>query len=388
MYPEKIREMQEAIRGERLDGWLFCNFRHRDKLSDEILGLDPASANSRLWLYAVPDKGDAVGIVHTIERDSLGDLPGERVFYNGREELFSRLARLAGKRWACHFSDTITAISFLDAGTCSLFEQAGLIPVCAAGLLQRFKGLLGPADIEAHERSACHLYAIVDSVWAEVRRVFARGTPLYESDLQHLMLDEFKQRNLVTGHPPIVAAGVNSANAHYSPAQRGALIAPGDIIQLDLWARENSPGSIYADISWVGQYVADIPSEIEQAFENLLSAREGALQFIQEELQAGRRPTGADVDRKSREILCRYGYGDAIRHRTGHGIDTEVHGSGVNIDSFEFPDTRRLLDGSCFSLEPGIYFEQFGMRTEIDVYIADGKPVVSGGERQFALLHC
>jgi Xaa-Pro aminopeptidase len=166
------------------------------------------------------------------------------------------------------------------------------------------------------------------------------------------------------------------------------LFKENDVIQFDLWARDPGPAGIYADISWVGVYAKSAPPAAETAFANLLQAREGAYQFIKEELEAGRRPEGADVDRRAREILTGFGYADAICHRTGHGIDTEVHGSGVNMDSVEFPDSRLLLDGSCFSLEPGIYFRDFGMRTEIDVYIKDGRPLISGKDRQFTLLHC
>jgi Xaa-Pro aminopeptidase len=398
MNPAQFGEMQEAIRGENLDGWLFCNFRHRDPLADEILGIDPALTNSRLWLYAVPASGEAVGIIHAVEPDALENsaaaalpaaaLPGRRISYRGRDELFAALAPLAGKRWGCHFSNTITAISFLDAGTASLFEEAGLELVSAAGLLQRFKGLMNSAAMEAHEEAARHLYEIVEIAWDRVRHSYSEKTPLYEGDIQRLMLEEFKKRNLTCDHPPIVAAGVNSGNPHYGVAHNGALFAQNDVIQFDLWARDPRPGGVYADISWVGVYAETPPPEAEQAFANLLEAREGAYRFIKDELAAGRRPVGADVDRRAREVLLGFGYAAAIRHRTGHGIDTEVHGSGVNIDSVEFPDKRLLLDGACFSLEPGIYFERFGMRTEIDVYIKNGQPVISGKERQFKLLRC
>ena len=393
MNPEKIQEMRKAICEEGLDGWLFCNFRHRDRLSDEILGISPDTTNSRLWLYAVPADGEACGILHVIERDALGnssgDLPGQRVFYSGREELFARLAPLAGKRWGVHFSDTITAISYLDAGTARLLEQAGLSLASAAGLLQRFKGLLGRKEIEAHEQAACHLYEIVDIAWSKTKKAYRDGSAIFEGDIQKLMLEEFGRRGLVCDHPPIVAAGVNAGNPHYDiGADGGAQFRENDVIQFDLWARDSRPGGIYADISWVGVFAASAPREVEEAFAHLVSAREGAYEFITDELEAGRRPSGKSVDIKTREILRGLGYADALRHRTGHGIDTVVHGSGVNMDSVEFPDSRLLLDGACFSLEPGIYFDDFGMRTEIDVYVADGKPVISGKDRQFDLLRC
>jgi Xaa-Pro aminopeptidase len=268
-----------------------------------------------------------------------------------------------------------------------MLEQAGLSLRTAAGLVQRFKGLLNPQEIGAHERAAEQLYEIVDIAWAKVQSSFRDSLELHEGDIQSLMLEEFRRRGLDCDHPPIIAAGFNSSNPHYDLCGgTGAVFKENDVVQFDLWAAE--PGGIYADISWVGVYAKTVPPETEKAFENLVQAREGAYQFIKEELAAGKRPSGKAVDMKTREILRAFGYEDAIRHRTGHGIDTQVHGAGVNMDSVEFPDSRLLLDGACFSLEPGIYFGGYGLRTEIDVYIAGGQPVISGRDRQFSLLRC
>jgi Xaa-Pro aminopeptidase len=381
--------MQEAIRTEGLDGWLFCNFRHRDALADEILAVDPHISNSRLWLYAVPAEGEPCCIVSRVEEGVLGDLPGKRLPYTGRGELFGRLAGLAGKRWGVHMSTHLAAVSWLDAGTAANLEEAGLRLVSAAGLVQRFKGLLDKEGFASHERAAAHLYETIPVVWEAVRRAFAGGETIRERDVQDLFLAEFGKRNLETDHPPIVAAGANAGDPHYG-IREDAAFKKGDVIQFDIWARERTPAgkAIWADISWVGYYGGAPSSDVVKAFGDLVSAREAALAFIQDELAAGRRPSGAAVDRAARRRLIGLGYEGAIRHRTGHGIDTEVHGSGVNIDSVEFPDERLLLDGSCFSLEPGIYFERYGLRTEIDVCVRDGKAAVSGGDRQFALLHC
>lgn len=381
--------MQNAIRQEGLDGWLFANFRHRDPLADSILCVNSAAVNTRFWFYALPVDGDALAILHDIERDTLGpDIPGKREYYRSRDELLALLARLGGKRWGCHCSAAIAAVSFLDAGTAVMLEQAGLRLVSAAGLVQRFMGLLDAAGMASHERAARHLYQIAALAWERVQHAFGTHEPVSEGAIQRFMLDEFTRRNLVCDHPPIVAAGANSGLPHYSVSGAGAVFAAGDVIQFDLWAKEALSDSIYADISWVGVFAAGVPEEVNAAFSALCAAREGGLRFIQDELNAARRPSGAEVDRTVRAILHQDGMAAAIRHRTGHGIDREVHGSGVNMDSQEFPDERLLLDGSCFSLEPGIYFERFGLRTEIDVYIQNGAAIVSGGERQSAPLHC
>jgi Xaa-Pro aminopeptidase len=308
--------------------------------------------------------------------------------YQSREEFIAALKGLAGARWGAHISDTLPAISLLDAGLAHTFEAAGLGLCSAAGLVQRFKGLLDTEGIASHERAARHLYDMVALAWERVKDAHTQHKALCEGDIRGLFLDEMQKRGLITDHNPIVGAGVNSGNPHYDFSGDGATFAEGDVIQFDLWAKEASPAAIYADISWVGVFAQKVPSRVERAFTDLVSAREEAYRFIETELGAGRALSGADVDRETRELLIDMGYAAALKHRTGHGIDTEVHGSGVNMDSVEFPDSRPLLEGSCFSLEPGLYFAEFGLRTEIDVYIGNGKPVVSGRDRQFAILTC
>jgi Xaa-Pro aminopeptidase len=381
--------MQKAIRDEYLDGWLFYNFHHRDTLSDAILGLPTDSTNSRIWVCAVSTSAEPLKIVHAIETSILDKVPGMTIVYQSREEFIAALKGLAGGRWGVHVSDTLPAISFLDAGLAHTFEAAGLGLCSAAGLVQRFKGLLDTEGIASHERAARHLYDMVALAWERVRVAYALHQPLCEGDIRGLFLDEMHRRGLICDHSPIVGAGVNSGNPHYDFSGAGTTFVQGDVIQFDLWAKEATPDAIYADISWVGIFARDVPPRVAQAFTDLVSAREGAYRFIAECFSAEKRAlSGADVDRKTRELLISMGYASALKHRTGHGIDTEVHGSGVNMDSVEFPDSRPLLEGSCFSLEPGLYFADFGLRTEIDVYIENGKPVVSGKDRQFNILTC
>ncbi|GAB1481637.1 M24 family metallopeptidase [Treponema sp.] len=388
MNQDKLYRIREAIRGESLDGWLFSNFKHRDKLSDEILDLPSESTNSRPWLYVIPIEGEMLRIVSGIEAGMLDSLPGQKIVYTGREEFISALAPLAGRRWGAHFSPMLPVVSYLDFGTATLLTKAGLDLVPAAGLIQRLKGLLSPSGLESHKRAAISLYEIVAETWNFVQEAYRSQKELHEGDVRNAILSGMDRRGIETDHPPIVASGPHAGDPHYDFAGMGSPIKNGDVIQLDLWAKEKQPLSIYADISWLGIYGPEASPEVEKAFTVLISARERALDFLNEEFAAKRIPSGASVDEEVRKILVDAGYSEALRHRTGHGIDTECHGSGANIDSIEFPDDRLLLDGSCFSIEPGIYFPTFGLRTEIDLYIQDGKAKISGGERQFKLLFC
>jgi Xaa-Pro aminopeptidase len=278
-----------------------------------------------------------------VEPNQLDGLPGRKIFYMSREEFLAALKPLAKKCWGVHISPALPSVSYLDAGVAATFKSAGLILESAKGLVQRFKGLLDQEGIASHERAAVILYDTVELVWDTAKKAYKDKRPLYEGELRRLLVGELEKRALITDHPAIVAAGANAGNPHYDFAgNEGTLIRKGDAVQFDLWAKEQSPGAIYADISWVGVYAPAPEAKVEKAFTDLVEAREGAYHFIEDEFKAGRIPTGAMVDKAARETLISRGYGVALKHRTGHGIDTECHGSGVNIDSVEFPDDRLL----------------------------------------------
>jgi len=383
-------KMREAIRRENLGGWLFCSFKGRDLLSRSVLDVDPSAKNTRPWYYAVFSDAEPVAVVHAIEAGILDHLPGKRFVYKSREELekifrSEVVPRLAGRALACQFSPELPVVSYLDHGTAVFFEWLGIGLASSASLIQRFVGTLDEAGIASHERSAAHLYEIVHLVWDRVKRDFASSNPPYEGDVKRWILDEFDRRGLVVDGSPIVACGPGAGNPHYSVTGRGNPVSPDSVLQLDIWAKENAQGSIYADISWVCFTGSKPPAEVERNAADLFRVRNEIVGFIGAGLRRGNL-TGADVDRHARSLLVEAGLGEALRHRTGHGIDVENHGSGVNLDSVEFPDPRLLLEGSWFSVEPGIYFRDYGLRTEIDVFIRGGKPVVSGGAPQERIL--
>jgi len=305
-----IEALQKAIRSEGLDGWLFCNFRHRDKLSDEILHVPSGSSNSRFWFYAVPAQGAPLKIIHSVEPEALDTLPGRKVSYISREDLKNSLKPLAGLSWGLHFSEELPAISYLDAGTAEVLKSVGLGLASAAPLIQRFKGLLDNEGVASHERAAVHLYDIVKCAWALVQKSHKEEKALWEGDIRNLILEEIKGRNLLTEGEPIVARGVNSGNPHYHFSGKGAEIREGDLVLLDLWAKEKHEGAIFADISWVGVYAKEVPEKMEKRFKALVSAREGAVAYIETELAAGKSLEGAGVDRKAREIIGSFGFNE------------------------------------------------------------------------------
>jgi len=385
-------QASSAMLEENLCAWLFYNLHHKDPISDRILNISRTAVNTRPWIYLLRRDGSAEKLVHVIEEKILDHLSGRKRVYTSRQQFLSHLKDMAGglRRVACQFSSELPGISFLDHGTARLLQDCGFALTGASSMIQRILGVLDREGIDSHHRAADHLYDIVEEVWKRLRKEMRSDTPVWESTMQGWILGLFEELDLTTDCAPIVAVGTHSADPHYSPetgsSEHGSLLSADSIIQLDLWAKEKKPGAVYADISWVGVLGTQAPPGVQAVFRAVVEAREVGLRFIGETLSEGRSVSGEQVDRRVRAFLEQSGYGEYVRHRTGHAIGEEVHGFGVNLDSVEFPDPRLLLEGSCFSIEPGLYLKEFGLRSEINVYISSGKPAVSGKKPQFELL--
>ena len=352
-----------------------------------ILGLRSESISTRPAYYLVPSNGPPIKIVHTIEQSVFDSLPGEPTVYSTRSELLDALRTLPKGTYAAQYSEELPIISFLDYGTARVLEAMGLRLVSSGGLIQRTVGVLDETGIASHERASVHLHQVVEVVWKRICDSFRDRSPIDEASVQRWIVDELESRGLTADHPPIVGCGPHSGDPHYEPPAEGsAPLTAGEVLQLDLWAKERKPGAIYADISWVGVLAQRPAPDVEQAFATLMGARDRGVELVTERSARSEVITGFEVDAAVREVLIAGGFENAIRHRTGHGIDTEDHGSGVNLDSVEFPDHRSIIEGSCFSIEPGIYLPNWGLRTEINVYIRHGRAVISGAEPQRRLL--
>ena len=383
-----LERVPPALRAAGLTGWLFYNVYHRDHVADAILGVPANAMNTRPWACLVRADGSVERIVHTIEAGVLAHLPGRLRRYASRDE-FLRCLRAAcrGRQpVAVNYSAAIPALSLVDHGLVALLLQLAIPAAPAETLIQRVLGVLDAAARASHDRAAAALRVIVDAVWRRLAQELGRGAALTEGEVRDWISRGFREHGLVTEEPPLVAAGANSSDPHYQPAGAGAAITPGQVVQFDLWAKEPTPGAVYADISWVAYTGPALPAEPAATFAAVCAARDGAVTLIRERLGGARPVTGAEVDRRARAILQQHGLLAHVRHRTGHAIDARLHGIGVNLDAVEFPDPRPLLDGSCFSIEPGLYRPGYGMRSEINAYVQGDRLVVSGGEPQRAVL--
>lgn len=381
----RIAEIQEALRAvPGLDGWLFYDFRGSDPLAYRVLRLDPDRHVTRRWYYWLPARGRPAKLVHRIEPRSLDELPGEaRIYLSWADQQAGLAALLAGaKRVAMQYSprNAIPYISRVDAGTVELVRSFGIEVVSSADLVQRFEAVWDERQLASHRYAVDGLRRIVEEAFAHVGRTLAAGGALTEYDLQQFILDRIRIHGLVTATPPIAAVNAHSADPHYSPGPAGsAVLRRGDLVLIDLWAKRPEAGSVYGDITWTGYVGPSVPARHREIFSIVRAARDTALDFVRAQVRAGSFPCGWEVDEVCRGVIREAGFGDHFLHRTGHSIGEEVHGNGANIDNLETQDGRRLLPHTCFSIEPGIYLTgEFGIRSELDVYLSDRDVLVFG----------
>jgi Xaa-Pro dipeptidase len=384
-----IMLIQQALREAGLDGWLFYDFRGSDPLAARILQLDPARHTTRRWYYLIPAQKSPIKILHRIEPHSLDNVPGEtRLYLSWQEqheqlrEALTWLGAQAPMKIAMQYSpmNAIPYVSRVDAGTIELVRSCGVEVVTSADLVQRFEAVWNADQYKSHCHAAAGLREIVDETFAHIRQEIWNGGNLIEYDLQQFILSRIASRGMYTFAPPIVAVNAHAADPHYTPQSEGStVVRRGDLVLIDLWAKLTTPGSMYADITWTGFISEKVPRRHAEVFSIVAAGRDAAVDYLKAEVVAGRFPHGGDVDDVCRNVIKQAGYGDHFIHRTGHSIGREVHGNGANIDNLETQDQRRLLPHTCFSIEPGIYLPgEFGIRSEVDVYLTEHEAIVTG----------
>ncbi len=386
-----VSAVQAALRAARLDGWLLYDFHGSNPVARRLTGLATGGhMTTRRWFYLIPTDGAPRGLVHKIERGTLAHLPGTSAEYAGRVELETGLkALLAGLRTiAMEYSPrgAIPYVSRVDAGTIELVRDQGVHVVSSGDLIQQFEAVWSAEGFATHRAAAERLYRVKDRAFAAIGARLRDGVPTTEYQVQSLMMDWFAEEGLVTDHPPIVATQANAGNPHYQPPAVGSrVIGPGEVVLLDLWGKLPSPGAVYADISWMGFTAAGTPAPVVAAFTAVRDARDAAVALIEGAAAIGREVRGWEADHAARTVLQHAGFGHAILHRTGHSLGEEVHGNGAHLDDYETRDERQLLPGTGFTIEPGLYFETFGVRTEINIAWGPGGPDVTG-PRQMAVV--
>src|SRR4051812_9319211 len=380
-----IEAVQASLRADGIDAWLLYDFRGLNPLASDVTGVGRQGGHlaTRRWYYLIPAHGEPRGLVHKIEKNSLAHLPGSTARYAGRDQLEAGLRTLLQgvRRGAMEYSPgcAIPYVARVDAGTIELVRQSGADVVSSGDLIQRFSTIWDAQTVATHVQASEKLYRVKDRALDAVARRLRDGTATDEFDIQQLMAGWFRDEGLVSDADANVSAAENSGNPHYLPTTSvHRAIQADEILLLDLWGKLDRPGAVFADITWMAYTGARVPDRFAQAFAAIRSARDAAIALVQDATRRGREVRGFEVDRAASSVLHAAGYGDRILHRTGHSLGESVHGNGVNMDDYETHDDRRLLPGTGFTIEPGVYFDDFGVRTEINMVVSARDAAVTG----------
>jgi len=387
-----LENIQREIRNQKLDGWLFFDHHRRDPLAYRVLGIAPTATPTRRWYYMILAEGEPRGLVHRIEQGVLGALPGERIAYSRWTEQVEGLRRLTAglRKVAMQYSPlcAIPYVAMVDAGTVELVRSLGVEVGSSAELIQAFEARWTPEALETHLEAGRRVDRVRAEAFDLIRERTRNGAPLQEIEVKRFVLAGFARAGMVTDHGPIVGVNANASNPHYEPTEEETTpIRAGDWVLLDMWAKLDRPGAVYYDITWTG-FCGDTPSEeMRKVFAIVTGARDAGIERVQSAVAAGQTLRGWEVDDTVRWVIESGGYGPYFTHRTGHSIGQEVHGNGANMDNLETHDERRVTPWTCFSIEPGIYLETFGVRSGINMFVGEGEARVTGEiQREMALL--
>lgn len=386
--PLDLPAVQAALRESNLDGWLLYDFRGSNPLADRIVDFPETGHRTRRWFYFIPAQGEPRKLVHRIESSALDHLPGEKTVYLRWQELERSVEALVrgSKRIAMEYSprNGNPYVSRVDAGTIELVRSFGVEVLSSGDLIQQFEATLSDEQIRLHLEAAKLTDKAFGIAWKFIAEQVANHGETCELAVRQVILDHFKTSGLVTDHPPIVGVGPNGGDPHYETGTgSNTTIRRHDFVLVDLWAKVDDPNGIYSDLTRVAVVGNSVPEPIAKIFSVVAHARDAAIERARSAFEKQETIAGWQVDRAARDIIEAAGYGDAFVHRTGHSIGRETHGNGTHMDDLETHDERRLLPRTLFSIEPGIYLPEFGVRSETNVLVtADGHVQVTGGELQ------
>ena len=380
-----LEQIQSALREQQVDGWLFYDHHHRDPIAYRILGLSDTLHVSRRWYYFIPAEGEPRKLTHRVESGKLASLPGTGHLYSSWQELEAGLRTMLEpyQKLAMQYSprNAIMYVSLVDAGTIEVLRDMGKTIVSSADLVSRFEAVLTPEQIASHYEAQRHIDEIVAAAWKHIATRLRSGgaAPLNEYEVMVWLQEAMRRAGIAEGYGPNVSVNANSSDSHYEPTSAFSKpIREGDFLLIDIWGRMDRPGTCFYDITWTG-VVGREPSERErQVFSAVAEARDAAIKTVQDAFAFGKPLAGWQADDAARAVIRNAGFGEYFTHRTGHSISTETHGNGANLDNLETHDERLIVPYTCFSVEPGIYLPEFGVRSEINMLTEPGRAVVTG----------
>jgi Xaa-Pro dipeptidase len=377
--------IQQSLREYGFDGWLLYDFRGQNVPARRLLGLEEKPPGSRRFFYMIPAEGEPKKLVHAIEPQALEHLPGGRTIYRSWRELQEGVAAIIGgaRRVAMEYASGLSNpyISRVDAGTIEYVRSLGVELASSGDLIQLYESAWDDEQWAMHRAADRVTTSAFDVAWRFIADRTRGGGSVRETEVQAVILDHFEKGDLTTYSPPNVSVGPNSGDPHYEPGAGGdAEIREGDFVLIDLWGKLKRPRSVYSDLTRVGFVGHAVPEKYESVFRVVAGARDAAIALVRERFAAGVPLQGFEVDDAARDVIRRAGLESRFTHRTGHNIGQEVHGNGAHMDNLETHDERLVLPRTCFSIEPGVYLDEFGVRSEVDVFVdAAGTVHVTGG---------
>jgi Xaa-Pro dipeptidase len=386
-----LAEIQAALREEGLDGWLFFDHHRRDPLAYRVLKFTPHSILSRRWYYFVPAEGEPRGLVHKIEAQTLSELPGKMSGYAGWNEMVDGIRALVGpsKRIAMQYSPNcaVPYVAMVDAGTIELIRGLGVEIATSANLVQYFEARWSKEQLEGHLEAGRRVDRVRREAFERIGAALRASQQVTEWDIQQFIANRFREEGLFADHGPDVAANANASNPHYEPQlHSSSTIKQGDVVLIDMWAKLDQADAVYYDITWMGFCGQQPPSAMERVFNVVKEARDRAIRCAEDAVASKRELRGYEVDDAARNFIRDQGFAEYFFHRTGHSIGTDVHGTGANMDNLETHDERKVIPGTCFSVEPGIYLPEFGVRSEVNVFIDEVSARVTGEKQETIVL--
>lgn len=379
---EGIRRVQEALREQELDGWLLYEFHHLNPVPVALLGL---GKTTRRAFVLVPAEGEPVALIHAIEASSWRHWPFERRVYSGWRDMEERLAALVDglERVAMEVSPggAVPTLDYVPAGIAGVLLSHGIEIASSGDLVSAFHSVLTSEQLDDHRRAAEIVRDVARRAFERAADAIRAGSPTTEGALSAWIVEALGAEGLVDQVSCIVAVGPKASDSHYSPEGVGETIRRGDLLLIDLWGAFE--GSVPADQTWMGLMAPEVDERTREVWEAVRDARDAALDFLRERAEAGEEVRGYEVDDVARAVIEERGYGERFVHRTGHSIDTDLHGSGPNLDNLETRDDRLLLPGVAFSVEPGIYIaDEIGVRSEVNVHWGVDGPEITPSEHQ------
>lgn len=388
---QTLVDVQRALKAAQLDGWLVYDFRGLNPVAASVLGIK-GMVTRRIFAW-IPAEGIPQAITHAIEPGPWAAWPSAwpKHIYSAWRELEALLPTLLkGKRIAMEYAagDAVPVVDRVPAGVIEMVRSAGAEIVTSGELVTKFFAVWSEAEIASHREHAELLRGFAHAAFARVGEAIKAGTPIHEHEVMEWLQQQFAARGLFTDHGPNVSASENAANPHYEPsAKHPRRIVKGDVLLIDLWATKQQPGAMWADQTYMAVVGTPTPKQ-QEVWAAIRDARDAAIALLTKKLASGEAVQGREADAAARAVIEARGYGKYFTHRTGHSIDARgLHGMGPNLDDLETRDTRELIPGVGFSIEPGIYIAgEFGMRTEVNAYVSASGLVVTPAEYQRELI--